>query len=76
MKVYISKSIDPFYNIALEDWLLQEVLRDDCILYLWRNSTSIIIGRSQNPWIECSKEVFFVFNVFMHIYTCDTTRTF
>ena len=58
MKVYISKSIDPFYNIALEDWLLQEVLRDDCILYLWRNETSIIIGRSQNPWIECSKEVF------------------
>lgn len=57
MNVYIATSNDPFYNLATENWLFYNVLKDKPILYLWQNSPSIIIGRSQNPWRECDIDI-------------------
>ncbi|MFZ9035233.1 MAG: lipoate--protein ligase [Francisellaceae bacterium] len=54
MQIYLSQSFDPFYNLAVENWLLREVLNDKPILYLWQNNPSVIIGRAQNPWRECN----------------------
>ncbi|WP_440615829.1 lipoate--protein ligase [Cysteiniphilum sp. 6C5] len=54
MNVYIATSHDPFYNLAVENWLFREMLTDTPILYLWQNMPSVIIGRAQNPWRECN----------------------
>lgn len=54
MNVYIATSHDPFYNLAIENWLFREMLTDNPILYLWQNKPSVIIGRAQNPWRECN----------------------
>ncbi len=54
MNVYIATSHDPFYNLAVENWLFREMLTDEPILYLWQNAPSVIIGRAQNPWRECN----------------------
>lgn len=54
MNVYIATSHDPFYNLAVENWLFREMLTDTPILYLWQNAPSVIIGRAQNPWRECN----------------------
>ncbi len=54
MNLYIATSRDPFYNLAVENWLFREILTDTPILYLWQNSPCVVIGRAQNPWRECN----------------------
>ncbi|GJN87773.1 hypothetical protein Rhopal_000728-T1 [Rhodotorula paludigena] len=50
--IYVSESHNPWFNLAYEDWLFRKTEPDQRILYLYRNSPSVIIGRNQNPWKE------------------------
>ncbi len=56
LKVYVTNIHDPWFNLATEDWLFQEMSPDEEVLYLWRNAPTVVIGRYQNPWIECDLE--------------------
>ncbi|WP_103201783.1 lipoate--protein ligase [Herbinix hemicellulosilytica] len=53
LKYCITYETDPYKNIALEEYLLHNVSEDECILYLWQNEKTVVIGRNQNPWNEC-----------------------
>lgn len=44
---------NPYENLALENYLMQIVPEDSCVLYLWQNEPTVVIGRNQNPWNEC-----------------------
>lgn len=52
--VLISSSPDANYNLALDEYLLSTLSEDDRILYFYVNRKAVIIGRNQNPWIECN----------------------
>ena len=52
--VLISPSEDAYYNLALDEYLLDTLLDEDRILYFYINRKAVIIGRNQNPWIECN----------------------
>ena len=53
MLIVESSSLDVFFNLALEDYLLDEVERRGRMLYLYRNRDAVVIGKNQNPWREC-----------------------
>ncbi|KFJ43801.1 lipoate--protein ligase [Francisella philomiragia] len=56
MHIYISQSNDIYFNLAFENWLFLEKLHHEKILFLWQNSPCVVIGRAQNPWLECNLE--------------------
>ena len=39
--------------MATEDWIFRELDPDTRTLFLWRNADTVVIGRHQNPWVEC-----------------------
>ncbi|MCD4714593.1 MAG: lipoate--protein ligase [Clostridiales bacterium] len=51
-KIFISKSTNPWFNLAYEEQLVGEVAKDEVYLYLWQNQHTVVIGKHQNPWRE------------------------
>src|SRR5512133_3057601 len=54
--IITSQQHDPWYNLALEDYLMDMLGRQpdlQAVLYLWQNENTVVIGRNQNAWAEC-----------------------
>jgi len=51
--IIVAESNDILFNLATEEFIFEHVDVANPILFLWRNSPTIIIGKHQNPWKEC-----------------------
>ncbi len=51
--IFESDGFDPHRNLATEKRLMDIVPTGACLLYLWQNKNTVVIGRNQNPWLEC-----------------------
>lgn len=49
-----SNSYDPYFNLALEKFLFDNVHSDEVIFYLWQNEKTVVCGRNQNVYKECN----------------------
>jgi lipoate---protein ligase len=52
--IFRSTSTEPYVNLSLEHYLLQHAHPESRILFLYVNRPCVVIGRNQNPWVECA----------------------
>ena len=52
MKYLINTSTDPYFNMAFDEFCLQQYECDEPFFYLWRNRPAVIIGLNQNAYSE------------------------
>lgn len=53
--VFISQSTNVYANLAFEAWMYKNWCFDKRqVLFLWRNSPCVVIGRHQNPLVEAN----------------------
>lgn len=50
MRVIIHDYTDPYFNMAAEEYLLENETQD--VFMLWRNDNAVVIGKNQNAWAE------------------------
>uniref|UniRef100_A0A224YSN6 Lipoyltransferase 1 n=1 Tax=Rhipicephalus zambeziensis TaxID=60191 RepID=A0A224YSN6_9ACAR len=56
-KALVSTSRCIYRNLALEQWLYENAAfsaGSPGLLLMWWNAPAVVIGRHQNPWVECS----------------------
>lgn len=49
-----STQTNPYWNLAVENYLLSRSDADGVVLYLWANHRTVVIGQNQNPYAECA----------------------
>lgn len=54
LRLLISDSVDPWFNLAVEECIFRQMPPTQRVLFLWRNAETVVIGRAQNPWKECN----------------------
>ena len=52
MLYLVNNNQDPYFNIALEEYLFSSTKFNDDIIIIWRNKESIFLGKNQNPYVE------------------------
>ena len=55
-RIVVSNETDPCYNLALEEELLEQAESGSTLLYLWVNRPCVVLGRNQNPYLECDMD--------------------
>lgn len=53
LRIYEGQSFDPHINLAVEKHLMDITPAGCCVLYLWQNQNTVVIGKNQNAWLEC-----------------------
>ena len=57
MKYIESNSTDPYFNLALEEYVFDRLPKDESYFMLWQNSNTIVIGKYQNALEEVNQTV-------------------
>jgi lipoate-protein ligase A len=50
MKLFVNHSLNPYFNLAAEEYLIDHTSED--IILLWRNASAVIIGKNQNAFAQ------------------------
>lgn len=56
-RIVHTSSSDPWWNLAVGEYLLEQASQDETILYLWHNDSTVVVGRNQDPYRECRTDL-------------------
>lgn len=56
LKIYENLNSDIYSNLAIEEYLMTHLEENSSTLFLWSNSSTVVIGRNQNQHKECNLE--------------------
>ncbi len=45
--------MDVYRNLAIEEYLMEYVVDQGPVLFLWQSDCAVVMGKNQNPWREC-----------------------
>ncbi len=65
MKYIDSHSLNPFFNLALEEYVLKNISLDEDYVFLWQNTPTVVVGNNQNTVEEIN--LTFVKNNDIHV---------
>ena len=54
MEVHLIHAKDIYVNLALEQELFASLPQGAGRLLIWKNNPAVVMGRFQNPWLECN----------------------
>lgn len=55
--IYMTDIYNPYCNLATEEYLCSSFdPSSEAILFLWKNKDTIVIGKNQNPYLQCNLE--------------------
>mgnify|MGYP003290026834 CR=1 FL=1 len=52
MRYLKNLSTDPYFNMAFDEYALQQLSLDEPLFFLWQNRSAVIIGLNQNAYTE------------------------
>ena len=52
MRYLTNNCTDPYFNLAFDEYCLENVISEEPYFFLWRNRPSVIIGLNQNAYSE------------------------
>ena len=55
-QIIISLSHDIHWNLAFEEWLFEHLEPEQSLMLLYVNDPCVVIGRAQNPYLECDSD--------------------
>lgn len=44
LRLLLSDSYDPWFNLAVEDCIFREMTTDQRVLFLWRNAETVVLS--------------------------------
>ena len=56
MRAIQSPSTDPRFNLALEQYIFDQMPRNRSYLMLWRNDQTIVVGKHQDTFAEINAD--------------------
>lgn len=57
LQLIISNQTNPYWNVAVENYMLNLPLEHTVTMYLWQNHRTVVIGQNQNPYTECNVDL-------------------
>ena len=57
LRLVISNQTNPYWNVAVENYLLSLPETNCVTMYLWKNHRTVVIGQNQNPFAECNVDL-------------------
>ena len=56
MRYLVNPNTDPYYNMAFDEYVLEQLVLDEPLFYLWQNSPAVIVGLNQDASAEVNSD--------------------